>query len=118
MENHLRVNQPSFVGVSLERPVVLERPSDTIPLLDERMRKLLRRKAFRARPAKMPHHNERPAWGTFNVQLRNLPRGAVVLGRVRSAARVSHVHGQRAVLEAREAPAVLVSPLVRRPDRT
>src|SRR2546425_4483546 len=66
----------------------------------------------------MAHHYQRFPWRAFDVELRNLPCSAVVLGCVRGAARISHVESQRAVLEAGESPAVLVSPLIRCTDGT
>src|SRR2546426_1646098 len=74
-----------------------------------------------ARPhwrAASAHDDQRFLGRALDVELRNLPRGAVVLGRTRCATRISHVHGQRAVLEAGEPPAVLVPPLIWRPDGT
>src|SRR5213592_3382605 len=73
--------------------------------------------ALRARSPKMPHDDQGLPRGAFHVQLRDLPRGPVVLGGVRGAPRIPHVDLQRSVLEASEAPAVLVSPFIRRTNR-
>ena len=66
----------------------------------------------------MAHDNQRLVRRALHVQLRNLPRRPVVLRCVRGAPGVPHVDLQGSVLEAGEAPAVLVPSFVRRSERT
>src|SRR5467141_156349 len=96
---------------------MLESPRDPVVLLDERVGELLCDQTFRARPTKMAHDYQRLVWRAFHVQLRNLPRGPVVLRGVRGAPGIPHVYLQRPILETGEAPAVLMPPFVRRTER-
>src|SRR2546427_9410741 len=104
--------------VAHEGTVVREGPRDSVALFDEGVGVLLSHKPGQAGPPQVAHYDQRLPRRTFDVELRNLPRGAVVLGRVRRAARVADMHLERAVLEAGEPPAVLVSPLIGCPDGT
>src|SRR2546430_11711761 len=97
---------------------MLERPPNSVPLLEERMSELLGHESIHTCTAKVAHHNQRLPWRAFEVQFRNFPCGAIVLRRVRGAACVAHVDLECAVLEAGESPAVLVAAFVRRPNGT
>src|SRR2546430_16579708 len=97
---------------------MLERPPNSVPLLEERMSELLGHESIPACSAKGAHHNHRLPWRAFEVQFRNFPSGGVVLRRVCGGAWVAHVDLECAVLEAGESPAVLVAAFVRRPDGT
>ena len=65
----------------------------------------------------MPHDDQGLARGPLDVQFGDLPGRAVVLRRLGRGSGVSHVDLQLAILEARQAPAVLVAPLIWGPDR-
>ena len=96
---------------------MLERPCNSVPFFDEWVGVLLGHQPRHAGTPQVAHHDQRFLGRSFNVEFRNLPRGAVVLGGVRRATRISHVQSQCPVLEAGEPPAVLVPPFVRCPDR-
>jgi len=116
LEQHLRVDLAFFPRIVHEGAVVLERPRDPVPLLDERMGELLGHEPAHARSPQVPHDDQGSPGGALDVQLRDLPRGPVVFRGVGRRSGVAHVELQRPVLEAGEAPSVLMPALVRRPD--
>src|SRR5690348_494404 len=97
---------------------MLECPRDPIPFLDKGMGELLGHEAADARPPQMAHNNERLPGRALDIQLRNLPCGAIVLRSIHRRAGIAHVHRKRPVPETDKAPTILMPPLIRCPHWT